>query len=117
MIYTHRIGKYYRCLHAQDAGVLRSDDYKIFTCVEKCIVKFDGKYYFFFFDFRMKHFLSTLREAKFKRAPRVHFLTYFTKNFCRFLIPKVKSGTDMINPSIESSDFLFWHEKNLESDF
>ena len=53
------------------------------------------------------------REAKFKRALRVHFLTHFTKNFCRFLTPKVKSGTDMINPSIESSDFLFWHEKML----
>ena len=26
---------------------------------------------------------------------------------------KVKSGTDLINPSIESSDFLFWHEKIL----
>ena len=51
------------------------------------------------------------REAKFKRAFRVHFLTHFTKNFCRFLTPRVKSGTDMINPSIESSDFLFWHEK------
>ena len=38
-------------------------------------------------------------------------LTHFTKNFCCFLTPKVKSGTDMINPSIESSDFLFWHEK------
>ena len=42
---------------------------------------------------------------------RVHFLTHFTKKFCRFLTPKVKSGTDMINPSIESSDFLFWYEK------
>ena len=51
------------------------------------------------------------RDAKFKRAFRVHFLTHFTKNFCRFLTPKVKSGTDMINPSIESSDFLFWHGK------
>ena len=52
-----------------------------------------------------------IREAKFKRALRVHFLTHFTKNFCHFLTTKVKSGTDMINPSIESSDFLFWHEK------
>ena len=53
------------------------------------------------------------REPKFKRALRVHFLTHFTKNFCHFLTPKVKSGTgtDMINPSIESFDFLFWHEK------
>ena len=55
--------------------------------------------------------ISLFREAKFKRALRVHFLTPFTKNFCRFLTPKVKSSTDMINPSIESSDFLFWHEK------
>ena len=57
------------------------------------------------------------REAKFKRAPRVHFLTHFTKNFYRFLTLKVKSGTDMINPWIESSNFLFWYKKNLESDF
>ena len=54
------------------------------------------------------------REAKFKRALRVHFLTHFTKHFCRFLPPKVKSGTDMTNPSsIESSDFLFWHKKQF----
>ena len=46
-----------------------------------------------------------------------HFLTNFTKNFCRFLTPKVKNGTDMINPSIESSDFLFWHEKNFGVEF
>ena len=51
------------------------------------------------------------RKAKFKRALRSHFLTHFTKKFCRFLTPKVKNGTDMINPSIKSSDFLFWHEK------
>ena len=51
------------------------------------------------------------REEKFKRALRSHFLTHFTKNFCRFLTPKVKNGTDMINPLIESSDFLFWHQK------
>ena len=54
--------------------------------------------------------IVVFREAKFKRALRVHFLTHFTKNFCRFLTPKVISGTDMINPSIESSDFLFGHE-------
>ena len=54
---------------------------------------------------------SQFRDAKFKRALRVHFLTHFTKNFRRLLTPKVKSDTDMINPSIESSDFLFWHEK------
>ena len=53
----------------------------------------------------------TYREAKFKRALRVHFLTHLTKNFCHFLTREVKSGTDMINPSIESADFLFWHEK------
>ena len=53
------------------------------------------------------------REAKFKRALRSHFLTHFTKNFCRFLTPKVKSGTDMISPSIESCHFLFWHKKIL----
>ena len=35
-----------------------------------------------------------------------NFLTHFTKKFCRFLTPKVKSGTNMINPSIESSNFL-----------
>ena len=56
-------------------------------------------------------FLFIFREAKLKRALRVHFLTHFTKNFCFFLTPKVKSGTDIINPSIESSEFLFWHEK------
>ena len=39
--------------------------------------------------------------------------THFTKNICRFLTPKIKTGTDMINPSIESSDFLFWQEKQF----
>ena len=61
-----------------------------------------------------KNYISSkipFREAKSKRALRVHFLTHFTKNFCRFLTPKVKSGTDKIDPSIESSDFLFWYEK------
>ena len=48
---------------------------------------------------------TEIREVKFKRALRVHFLTNFTKNFCRFLTPKVKSGTDMISPLIESSWF------------
>ena len=57
------------------------------------------------------------REVKFKRALRVNFLTHFTKNFCYFLTTKVKSDTDMIKPSIESSDFLFWHEKNFKLDF
>ena len=37
-------------------------------------------------------------------------MTHFTKNFCR-LTTKVKSGTDMISPSIESCDFLFCHQK------
>ena len=63
------------------------------------------------------HLVVTHREAKFKRALRLHFLTHFTKNFCCFLTPKVKSDTDMINPSIESSDFLFWHQKNFELNF
>ena len=39
-----------------------------------------------------------VERRKFKRVLRVHFLTHFTKNVCRFLTPKVKSGTDMINP-------------------
>ena len=39
------------------------------------------------------------------------------KKFCRFLTPKDKSRTNMINPSIESSDFLFWYEKHFESNF
>ena len=43
--------------------------------------------------------------------------SHFTKNFCRCLTPKVKSGTDMISPSIESSDFLFWNEKILSRIF
>ena len=59
----------------------------------------------------------SIREAKFKRALRVHFLTHYTKNFCRFRTPKVKSGSHMINPSIESSDFLFWHKKILSRIF
>ena len=45
---------------------------------------------------------SWCREAKFKRALRVHFLIHFTKNFYRFLTPltpKVKSGTNILNPS------------------
>ena len=61
--------------------------------------------------------LSIVASAKFKRALRLHFLTHFTKNFFCFLTPKVKSGTDMINPSIESSDFLFCHKKIFELDF
>jgi hypothetical protein len=53
-------------------------------------------------------------KAEFKKALRVLFLTHFTKKFCRFLTPKVKSSTDMINPLIESSDFLFLRiKKNL----
>ena len=44
------------------------------------------------------------REAKFKRALMVHFLTHFTKNFCRFLTPKVKSGTD----SHQSKTLIFY---------
>ena len=58
-----------------------------------------------------RQFINKNGESKIKRALRVHFLTHFTKNFYRFLTPKVKSGTDMISPSIESSGFLFWHEK------
>jgi uncharacterized membrane protein len=54
--------------------------------------------------------IFALREAKFKRVLKLHFLTQFTKNLLP-LTPKVKSDTDMINPSIKSSDFLFWHEK------
>ena len=45
------------------------------------------------------------------------FWLILQKNFCRVLTPKIKSGTDMINPSIESSDFLFWHEKILSQIF
>ena len=42
------------------------------------------------------------------------FWLILQKTFAAFwLTPKVKSDTDMINPSIESSDFLFWHEKIL----
>ena len=48
---------------------------------------------------------------------RVDFLTDFTKKFCRFLTLKAKIRTEMINLSIESSDFLFWHDKNFESKF
>ena len=43
------------------------------------------------------------------------FLTHFTKTF--FATLKGKSGTDMISTSIESYDFLFWHEKNFELKF
>ena len=50
------------------------------------------------------------REAKFKGRSG-HFLTHFTKKFYRFLTLKVKNGTDIINPSTKSFDFLFWHEK------
>jgi hypothetical protein len=68
-------------------------------------------------DLILPVYFFIFREANFKRALRAHILTHFTKNFCRFLTPKVKSGTDMISPSIESSDFLFWHKKNFELDF
>ena len=34
--------------------------------------------------------------------------------FCRFLSEKFKRGSDMINPSIESSDTVFWYERSLE---
>ena len=47
-------------------------------------------------NFSIHH--SQFREAKFKRALRVHFLTHFTKTFCRFFTPKVKSGTDYDQP-------------------
>ena len=69
-----------------------------------------------FFD---KKLLVVFRQLYFQYHAFQHHHTYlfrlvflhFTKNSCRFLTPKVKSDTDMINPSIESSDFLFWHEK------
>ena len=41
------------------------------------------------------------------------FWLILQKQFCHFLTPKGKSGTDMINPLIESSDFLFWHKKTF----
>ena len=51
------------------------------------------------------------REVKFKRALRLQFWLNFQNLFCRFLISKLWSDPDVINPSIKSSDFLFWHEK------
>ena len=55
------------------------------------------------------------RDAKFKIVLILRFLNYFTKHFFHFLTSELESDTDMMNPSIESSDFLFKHEENLDS--
>ena len=57
------------------------------------------------------------RRLKFKRALRLQFWLNFQNLFCRFLTSKLWSDPDMINPSIKTSDFLFWHEKSFESNF
>ena len=45
------------------------------------------------------------------------FDQFFKNKFCRF--PTVASRSDpyMINPSIESSNFLLWHEKKIDFRF
>ena len=60
--------------------------------------------------------LYSVSQISLKRRNSKQHLGYvfwvnLQKPFCRFLTPKVNSGTDMINPSIESSDFLFWYKK------
>ena len=45
------------------------------------------------------------------------FDLFYKKNFSRFLTRWVKSGTDIIDSSIESSHFLFCHKKILSRIF
>ena len=47
------------------------------------------------------------REVKFKRALMLHFLLILQNLFCRFHTVKSRSDPDMINPSIESPNFVF----------
>ena len=76
-------------------------------------------FFSFFLDFFQKifsphiWFYFDIREGNSKGRSGYTFLLILQKNFCRFLTPKVKSATDMINPSIESFDFLFWHKKKF----
>ena len=65
--------------------------------------------------FKPKIMGTLFREAKFKRALRLHFLTHFTKTFCRFLTLKVKSGTDIIDPSISKALILYFGITNVLS--
>ena len=53
------------------------------------------------------------REVKFKRTLRLQFWLIFQNLFCRWHTSKLWSDPDMINPSIESSDFLFWRVKKF----
>ena len=66
---------------------------------------------------KSKRMLRLYREVKFKRALRLQFWLILQNLFCRFLTSKIWSDPDMINPSLESSDFLFWYEKLFASDF
>ena len=50
---------------------------------------------------------------KFKTAIRLQFWLNLKNLFCRFLTSKLWNHPDMINPSIKSYDFLFWHEKTF----
>ena len=68
-----------------------------------------------FFDFHVGERQNKYRDAKFKMALRLQFWLLLQNLFCRFLTSKLWSDLDMINPSIESSDFLFWHVKNFLS--
>ena len=58
-------------------------------------------------------FIFQNREVKFKRALRLQFWLNLQNLFCCFLTSKLWSDPYMINPSIKSFDFLFWHEKIL----
>ena len=60
---------------------------------------------------------SASRESKFKRALRLQFWLILQNLFCRFLTESLWKDSDMIHPSIESSDFLFWHDNNFKFDF
>ena len=55
----------------------------------------------------------TYRHALFKSDARLQFLTDFTTILCHLISSKLESDPDMNNPSIESSHFLFWNEKNF----
>ena len=46
------------------------------------------------------------RNSK-ERSGSTLFDSFYKKTFAAFSDQKLKNGTDMISPSIESSDFLF----------
>ena len=52
-----------------------------------------------------------------KVASAYTFWLILQNYFCSFFKMEPSVGLYMIKPSIESSDILFWHEKNLKPKF